>query len=238
MSYEEDTKREPASSTEEVTKQETSTAEDFTQQEASSFEEFTEQEGSSFMEEAKQLRLQLDQLAHNVDRDPVVMRYPPLFGKLKTNPYRRLRVTVGGLLRRLGLKKQPPWRPALRHAAHTEEANPVLLWALGAEGDELRRACLALKRIEPGLLPSHVPVLVTDIADFAFFSRLGWLVEYVPALSAPAKGYAERKQRYLAWRYRHAPALPVTACLAPDLTAEQVLGLIRSSGLEPVRTFR
>jgi hypothetical protein len=54
---------------------------------------------------------------------------------------------------------------------------------------------------------------VTNVADFSFFSRLGWLVEYLPALSSPADGYAERKKRYLAWRYRDAPILPVSAGL-------------------------
>jgi hypothetical protein len=68
-------------------------------------------------------------------------------------------------------------------------------------------------------LPGFVPVLVTNVADFAFFSRLGWLVEYVPALSAPAGGYAERKQRHLAWRYRDAPALPVSAGLTDESIA-------------------
>jgi hypothetical protein len=44
----------------------------------------------------------------------------------------------------------------------------------------------------------YAPVLITDVAEFAFFSRLGWLVEYVPKLSAPAEAYAARKLRYLA----------------------------------------
>jgi hypothetical protein len=68
-----------------------------------------------------------------------------------------------------------------------------------------------------------VPVLVTDVADFAFFSRLGWLVEYVPALSTPADDYGERKRRYLAWRYRDAPALPVSAGLAEFAQVQELL---------------
>jgi hypothetical protein len=69
-----------------------------------------------------------------------------------------------------------------------------------------------------GTIPRFVPILVTDVPDFAFFSRLGWLVEYVPTLAPPAGDYAERKRRYLAWRYRDAPALPASA----GLTAESI----------------
>jgi hypothetical protein len=65
-------------------------------------------------------------------------------------------------------------------------------------------------------------VLVTDVADFAFFSRLNWLVEYVPSLSAPADGYFEHKLRYLAWRYRDVPALPVTADITEDMSLEDL----------------
>ena len=67
------------------------------------------------------------------------------------------------------------------------------------------------------------PVLVTDVADFAFFSRLNWLVEYVPSLSAPADGYFEHKLRYLAWRYRDVPALSVTAEIKGDMLLEDLL---------------
>ena len=71
--------------------------------------------------------------------------------------------------------------------------------------------------------PGWAPVLVTDVADFAFFSRLNWLVEYVPSLSTPADGYSEHKLRYLAWRYRHVPALPVTADNKEDMLLEDLL---------------
>ena len=65
--------------------------------------------------------------------------------------------------------------------------------------DRLRGACKRIRELQHGS-PGWAPVLVTDVADFAFFSRLNWLVEYVPTLSAPADGYFERKLRYLAWR--------------------------------------
>jgi hypothetical protein len=66
-------------------------------------------------------------------------------------------------------------------------------------------------------------VLITNVADFAFFSRLSWLVEYVPSLSAPADGYSVHKLRYLAWRYRDLPALPATADIEEDSLLEDLL---------------
>lgn len=95
----------------------------------------------------------------------------------------------------------------MRHLDGSDEAKPFLVWALGADRDSLRVACRGFA----AAWPDFVPVLVTDVADFAFFSRLGWLVEYVPVLPAPAARYLERKRRYLAWRYRDLPALPVSA---------------------------
>jgi hypothetical protein len=56
-------------------------------------------------------------------------------------------------------------------------------------------------------------VLVTDVADFAFFSRLGWLVEYLPKLSGEGQAYELRKARFIAKLYRDAPALPVNEVL-------------------------
>jgi hypothetical protein len=56
-------------------------------------------------------------------------------------------------------------------------------------------------------------VLITPLSDFAFYSRLGWLVEYLPKLGND-EAYRERKRRYLAWRYRDATALPLSAGLA------------------------
>lgn len=180
-------------------------------------------------EEIERLRLRITQLAAEAEADPVLKRYPPLFGRLRLSLYRRTRLAVGDVLRRLGLRAKPeprPWHAGLRHAAGTEHAAPLVLWALGAEREALRQACLAFKQIEDTLLPAHIPVLVTDTADFAFFSRLGWLIEYVPALSAPAADYAARKTRYLAWRYRDAPVFPVSAGLSVDFSAERIRDLI------------
>jgi hypothetical protein len=88
--------------------------------------------------------------------------------------------------------------------------------------DELRSACGRIRQLQTGS-PGWAPVLVTDVADFAFFSRLNWLVEYVPSLSAPADGYCGRKLRYLAWRYRDVPAISVTAEMKDHMLLEDLL---------------
>lgn|SRR5690554_3475933 len=188
----------------------------------------------SLEDETKRLRGRLERLAREADADPHAASYLRRFGRLRLSPYRRARVAIGDVLRGLGLRAKPPippWLPGLNHRPDTERAAPLLVWALGADRDTLRRACIALQRIEADLLPALVPVLVTDVADFAFFSRLGWLVEYVPTLSPPAAHYAARKTRYLAWRYRGAPALPPSIGLVPELTVERVLTLIDSHGV-------
>ena len=170
------------------------------------------------------LRQHLQALAR--DAEPkLARRYAlrPLPGE-RPGLYRRSRRALGAILRRLGLRRGPPpepWEPALKHFETGSEARPLVIWALDAEREALRAACQgfeALRATAPGL----VPVLVTDVADFAFYSRLGWLVEYVPRLSAPAGDYAQRKERYLAWRYRDAAAVPVSAGLHPGLTVEEL----------------
>lgn len=168
--------------------------------------------------EIQMLRRRLDELAGEGETSLVrryALRPPP--GE-RPSLYRRLRRTLGMLLRHLGLRRgQPlePWLPGLNHAEHSEEAKPFLIWAFDTDRETLRAACRGFETLHTAL-PGWVPVLVTDVADFAFFSRLGWLVEYVPVLSEPAGRYAQRKRRYLAWRYRDAPALPVSAGLTDE----------------------
>jgi hypothetical protein len=137
------------------------------------------------------------------------------------SPYRRLRVGLGWLLRWLGVRNEPapPWLAALKSSSRSDDAQPLVIWAIGAERDMLRRACLRFDELLADL-PEHAPVLVTDVADFAFYSRLGWLVEYVPAFAPPAEGYARRKQQYLAWRYHDAAAVPIDIALDPGFSPE------------------
>jgi hypothetical protein len=132
--------------------------------------------------------------------------------------YRRVRRAVGLKLRELGLRRAPPpepWLPSLNYIEYSSGAQPLIIWALGIDRDTLRATCTDLKR-KNREIPHLIPVLITDVADFAFFSRLGWLVEYVPTLLSPGGRYAERKRRYLAWRYRDAAAVSVSGGLSEE----------------------
>jgi hypothetical protein len=174
--------------------------------------------------EAESLPQQLAKWADDADVD-LTRRYAlrPLPSK-PPSLYRRLRRAVGLKLRELGLRRAPrlePWLPALNHVAYSDSARPIVIWAFGMDRDVLRAACQNFKTLQVGA-PNIIPVLITDVADFAFFSRLGWLVEYVPTLSAPAGGYAERKRRYLAWRYRNIPAVHASAGIKGDLRMEDL----------------
>ena len=175
-------------------------------------------------EEIETLRRRLKQLARKPERR-LSRRYALRFAPgERPSLYRRLRRALGGILRRLGLrpiKPLEPWLPGLQHVVRNEEVRPLVIWAVDTDRETLRSACRGFESLQ-AVLPGWAYVLVTDIADFAFFSRLGWLVEYVPALSAPAGRYAERKLRYLAWRYREAPALPVSAGLIEGVRVEEL----------------
>lgn len=118
------------------------------------------------------------------------------------------------LLSGLGVCRPPvttyPWLATLKHAQPECECRRLLIWAVGVERVELRRSCEGfVKRLDA--TSRIVPVLVTDVADFAYYSRLKWLVEYVPNLGGDGTSYRERKQRYLAWRYRDALVVPAAA---------------------------
>ena len=171
------------------------------------------------------LRDQLDRLVRQGEAD-LTRRYalwhPP--GQRRT-PYRRFRRALGRLLRWLHLRPtQPlePWLPGLKHADDSHAARALVIWALGTDREQLRGACREFERLLASL-PAWTPVLITDVADFAFFSRLGWLVEYIPTLADPAGNFRERKRRYLAWRYKDAPSLPVSVGLHPGVTTEDLL---------------
>lgn len=98
------------------------------------------------------------------------------------------------------------WTPKLKHVPEYTGDVVVLIWAVGDfEKSALEARLLAIK--ETGFYEGVVPVLITDVPDFAFYSRLGWLVEYVPELSGVDSSYPEKKLNYLAWRYRNAKVI-------------------------------
>lgn len=131
---------------------------------------------------------------------------------LRTRVYRWFR----DLLLRLRLIKPSQtamaWSPRLKHIPVDEDARVVLFWAVGQFDKETLRLELAaaLERFKSqGSGAGVLGVLLTNVPDFAFYSRLGWLVEYLPVESEVFGTYSHKKLRYLAWRYKHAEVVPV-----------------------------
>lgn len=176
--------------------------------------------------ETNSLRQRLIQLGEEFETS-LSERYALLFPPAEPNRYQRLRASAVRVLRRLRLippprpRLEPSWLTELEHVDYGKAAKPLLIWAMGIDRDELRATCETIRKSQIAS-PGWAPVLVTDVADFAFFSRLNWLVEYVPSLSAPADGYYEHKLRYLAWRYRDVPALPATVDIKEDMLLEDL----------------
>ncbi len=167
----------------------------------------------SILEETQRLRQELTALARDSDQ-ALRVRYDLLRDKPPaTLGARLIRIALRGLAS-LGLAAPSvtsfAWLPTLKHAQPDGEYRTLVIWAVGIERAELRRCCEGfVKRLDAA--SGIIPVLVTDVPDFAYYSRLKWLVEYVPDLSGDGVSYRERKQRYLAWRYRDALVVPAAA---------------------------
>lgn len=122
--------------------------------------------------------------------------------------YRRWRALLAALRLAPPYVSRYDWSPALKHVPLPEAREVVLIWALGVGDRERQRAaCLELRETLAAQGGGWLPVLLTDCPDFAFFSRLGWQVEYLPSLGGEGEDYVARKCRYLAWRYRGARVL-------------------------------
>jgi len=166
-------------------------------------------------EETLVLRQELAALASEPDWDFLVRH-----DLLSNNPPRSLKKWAWRLTSRLlsGIGLMQPhltkyqWHPTLVHGRSEEDGRALLIWATGVGRDELRRSCEGFS-VRLNGNKSLVPVLVTDLADFGYFSRLGWLVEYLPDLSGEGHSYRDRKRRYLAWRYRDAVVMHLSAGL-------------------------
>ena len=166
----------------------------------------------------------------------LLVRYEFRWSQKKSPWWHRLlqwwerRLRVWGLSR--SKYRAQVWHPGLKHALpgeadHTDRPRPLLLWA---DLDDLAETRTACRNVQDRLAKQSelCPVLVTGLADFAFYSRLGWLVEYLPALpprpgTPEGQGYRERKQGHLAWRYRDALVLPLSAGLASPEEWESLL---------------
>ena len=163
-------------------------------------------------EESEALQRRLLDLASTTD-DELLARYELKRPPIPPGIYWRMRWLAGYMLRWLEsmrLWRPDPWPVSLKQSHADAKAQPLLIWAIGADRDTLRKACAVISGAQE-TLPRLAPVLVTDIADFAFFSRLGWLVEFLPALDGQGEPYQERKLKYPARLYEGAPALPVVA---------------------------
>ncbi|HNP35699.1 MAG TPA: hypothetical protein PKK10_07590 [Woeseiaceae bacterium] len=167
-------------------------------------------------EEIQQLRQHLESLAARSDDD--LNRYRLASPPLPPGMYWQARWLVGWILRRLEtlrLKPPNPWPASLKHGVQRSRAKPLLIWAVGMNPDSLRTACDGIAKMCESA-PDFAPVLVTDVADFSYFSRLGWLVEYLPELSGHGDTYGERKAMFLSRLYKGAPVLPASAGLVAD----------------------
>jgi hypothetical protein len=165
------------------------------------------------------LRQQLEDLAHTED-DQLTKRYTLRQSPIPPGLYWQLRWFIGRIARCLEawhILEPAKWPASLKRSGTRAGARPLLIWAIGTDRHTLRDACHGFARRQESLR-GFAPVLVTDVADFAFFSRLGWLVEYLPTLSGHGEEYKQRKASFLARLYRNAPVLPVAAGLAtaPD----------------------
>ena len=172
----------------------------------------------SIIDQTRTLRRELRALAANPDWT-LLARHDLLAGKPPATLNERAWRGAKRVMAALGLipphVTKYPWLPTLKHAPLSGEANTLLIWAPGVGRDALRRACEGFSARLKGD-DALAPVLVTDVADFAFYSRLGWLVEYLPELSGEDRSYRERKRAYLAWRYRDARIVPPAAAQAND----------------------
>lgn len=181
----------------------------------------------SLIVEAKTLRRALKALAAKPEWD-LLTRYDLLAKKPPSSWQKRVwrRVQHWLALARLTSPHVTrfQWQPTLKHRPVSTDVKTVMIWALGADRHQLRAACRGFsKKLQVG--NDLAPVLVTDIPDFAFYSRLGWLVEYVPSLSGKGPSLQQRKQAYLVWRYRDACIVPWTAGLASEAEWHELLKL-------------
>lgn len=166
------------------------------------------------LKESELLRQRILTLAAQPEWD-LLLRHDLLADKPPSGLMNRSYRSVRRFLGKIGMLPPQltayPWLATLRHGKCPESnARLFLLWGLGMSKDATRSACgKILQRLDAKRDLSIV--LVTDRADFAFYSRQKILVEYLPDLPGEGMDYQTRKQRYLAWRYRNALHVPLAA---------------------------
>lgn len=175
----------------------------------------------SLTQKTEDLRCRLRQWA-TFPEWALLVRYELLPQKPSPELHKRCTQKLGRLLRVWGLSRdryrKQIWQAGLKHAP-TSGNRILLIWSDVPDKASSRKACSGLQHLL-AIRPSYVPVLVTPLADFAFYSRLGWLVEYLPEIPGTGTDYTERKRHYLAWRYRDAVVIPLSAglCSTEDFT--------------------
>ena len=181
----------------------------------------------SLSEEKQSTGVLVKRLDAEFDRS-LLVRYTlrPLDPK-RLSLYRRLRIKVGRKLRDWGLRPESqPWVAGMQaNSGDYRTDNPLLVWAVDCGLEDLRKPCRALADMLRRSDKHYDVVLVTDIADFAFYSRLGWLIEFVPVLSVGQADYALEKQRYIAWRYRNARHVSILSEFDDANSIEAIFGV-------------
>ena len=181
----------------------------------------------SLGDDIEALRRHLDDLAEARD-EALLERYTLQRPPRPPGLYWQLRWLAGRILRWFeskGILRADPWPVSLAQAQTRQSAKPLLIWAVGADRDTLHEACRGVSGLLDAI-PGFAPVLVTDVADFAFYSRLGWLVEYLPTVAGEGNPFEKRKAIFVARLYRGAPVLPVSAGLTPESTAQEICHLL------------
>ena len=170
----------------------------------------------TLQEETQALRERLRQWA-TAPQWKLLVRYELLPRHTSPVWHKRLSQQTGRLLRVMGLSRgryrNQAWQSGLKHVETMLESKTLLVWSDVSATEMQREACGGLQRLLAEFSDLS-PVLVTELADFSFYSRLGWLVEYLPDIPGDGPSYSERKKRYLAWRYRDAVAVPLSAGVA------------------------
>ena len=180
--------------------------------------------------EILQLRRHLDNLVTKGEEGLAryALRWPPI----PPGAYWRLRWVAGLLLRCLEsvrLRAADPWPANLKQAGGASDAKPLLIWGIGVDRSTLLEGCRSIPDVRRAA-PGFAPVLITNTAEFAFFSRLGCLVEYLPAISGQGEAYEKRKAKMLAGLYRGAPLLTIRAILENASRPGEIRRLIDEQG--------
>jgi hypothetical protein len=168
----------------------------------------------SIEDEIERLESHLQELAAQADEE-LLARYQIKRAPRPEGLYWRLRGFAAHIVRQaiaISPWRNVPWPVCLKQSPLDPKAKPLLVWAVGTDSNTIREGCSGLSE-RWGSFPGFAPVLITDVADFAFYSRLGWLVEYLPRLAGEGEAYEERKLKYIARLYRGARVLPVSAGL-------------------------